>query len=54
MAKKPDPKGKHKDDKAVDKAGKRTKKQDRKAAKGGAGADQDVENSLRKLFKGLF
>lgn len=50
--KEPNP-SKHRDDKKINKAGKRTKGQDRSASKGGSAADKDAENALRKFFKGL-
>lgn len=50
MAKKDTP---HSDDKKINKAGKTSKGQDRKQAKGGKAADKGAENALRKLFKGL-
>lgn len=43
----------HSDDKNINKAGKRTKGQDKAASKGGQAADKDAENSLRKFLKGL-
>lgn len=50
MAKKGTP---HSDDKNINKAGKRTKGQDRAASKGGKAADKDAESALRKFLKGL-
>lgn len=43
----------HSDNKKIDKAGKKTKGQDKAASKGGKAADKSTESAFRKLFKGL-